>query len=182
MHIYQFHRGPILKIYQDCIDQVKGMLRPEDTYMFMSDHGYFNYDGMNVRVESDVLRCYILANDSEAMWVDTDIRILKWPEITGDRPWSTAHCAIMACNKNQHFFTNLLTRREAVADKDKPGWLQHLMGCPPQTAWNLIPDNCYRHLALGFTTKPFIWKMISNTDRVITNDSGNLTLTWLRGV
>jgi hypothetical protein len=159
MNIYQWYNSLTLpSIVKDCMDNVKFMAG-DDTYILIPpDHKKFDIK-VAVRSESDVLRCTVLAQDPDGIWLDTDCEIInKFTPPKDGLPYFSqgmigkANGDVIICNGATKVFKDILADFDKLPESGKnPGWLQ---------AWcrvnkdkiRLIPQGYYRHFCLCHTS------------------------------
>jgi len=122
------HIGVISSERQECINSVKNFY-PEVVFITMDYINKMNqFLGINktwsieklrdIVILSDWLRFYLLSQDPEGVWIDTDLKILKKYNPYGLKP--IVNCSDspevpdyswIFCNNNQEYFSNIIKRR-----------------------------------------------------------------------
>lgn len=144
-HYIQASTLPLSSDRQSCVDSVKALVSPSDTYSMLEIP--YDEDIEKVTSASDIMRMQACASDPNAVWVDTDVELLSLNIPNDGKPYvdflkGNPHYAIIAVNGNNLFFKNIL-------DIAVSRWGKDLTTYP--LAW---PIKILRNLSLFLGTIP----------------------------
>ena len=156
MNIYQWYNSEEKpQIIKDCMVQVEFMSYLDNYVLVPVNHGTFVFN-VDVRSESDFLRCQILSKDPDGCWIDVDCEIInKFTPPKDGKPYFSqgrvgqANGDVIIANGNSGIFSDILEYFYALTDR-RPGWLQIWLQANKDKI-GLIPRGYYRHLGIGHT-------------------------------
>lgn len=186
MKIYQWYNSESKpNIVTECITQVQS--KSKSYQLVPIEHGYFdNFSIPDLRCESNLLRCHLLADDSTGCWIDTDTEIISnyTPTtnkvcISQGRP-NLANGDVILANNNSDFFVDMIDEYEKLSeiDKGKANWMETMWKTAKfKDRIELIPAGFYRHLGLCHTRHLTPGQIMSVNGAVIKmNYDGQLTV------
>ena len=179
MNLYQYHKLPIDALHQQCIDQVVAHVPSGVSYQMLSDvPSGCVVDDVDIRCQSDVIRCFILSNNPNNVWLDTDCRILNWwiPPADG-KIYVDPAMSVIFDNGQTDVFVAFQAAYASKSFPHNPGWMQKLMR---SNAYNkrfkLIPEKKFQHLSLSMAKHTNFASVTNDQCTIINNPDHSQTL------
>ena len=176
--IIQFHTLPIDTLHQQCIDLFQPKIPAGIDYEMMSALPC-EYDDINIREGSDIIRCALLAANPLAAWFDTDCLITDfWIPPDDGKIYTSELLSIIFANNQLDVFNSMISDYNSKIFPHVPGWFIRLSKSDKyKSRFAPIPSGKFRHLGIsGLIPGHNNWASASNTECAIINKNGTLTL------